>query len=172
MSLNDDDIKQIFRFMDASDFEELNLKTGDLHLIVSKRKGGCATPQAPTGTEAQTPPGQRPAQAAGPPEIGEAPEVVKPVPTRAPEPAIEEGLTPITAPTLGVFYQSPKPESPPFVQEGDLVEENDTVCIIEVMKLFNHIKAGVKGRVAKICADNGAMVEHGQLLFLIEPESN
>ena len=173
MSLTEDDVKQILRFMDASNFEELNLKTGDLHLIISKRKGGSNHPISLSLPEEQA---ASPLPAT-PSAVVVAMEsnAVATGPTQAPvatELPSHDGLTPISAPTLGVFYSGPKPDAPAFVEEGDLVEETDTVCIIEVMKLFNHIKAGVRGRVAKICADNGAMVEHGQLLFLIEPESN
>jgi len=52
---------------------------------------------------------------------------------------------------------------------GKFVEENDTICLIEVMKLFNAVKAGVKGRVTKICAENNQMVEYDQILFLVQP---
>jgi len=54
---------------------------------------------------------------------------------------------------------------------GKSVEANDPVCLIEVMKLFNAVKAGVKGRIVKICAENNQMVEYNQILFLIQPES-
>ncbi len=171
MSLNDDDIKQIFKFMDASDFEELNLKIGDLHLIVSKRKQDGSAARSFIASETQTQPSQPPLTATSVAIAAEAVDSQQPVEAKGPEP-VADGLISITAPTLGVFYRSAKPDAPAFVQEGDLVEETDTVCIIEVMKLFNHIKADVRGRVVKICADDGAMVEHGQLLFLIEPESN
>jgi biotin carboxyl carrier protein len=54
------------------------------------------------------------------------------------------------------------------VEEGRLVTEEDTVCIIEVMKLFNTVKAGVRGRIVKVCVDNSQMVEYQQTLFLVE----
>jgi acetyl-CoA carboxylase biotin carboxyl carrier protein len=80
-----------------------------------------------------------------------------------------EGLIPIKAPLLGIFYRAPKPGAPPFVEVGDHVTEEDTVCLVEVMKLFNTVKAGINGRIAKICAENSQMVEYNQILFLIDP---
>ncbi|MCX7720908.1 MAG: acetyl-CoA carboxylase biotin carboxyl carrier protein [Dictyoglomus thermophilum] len=83
----------------------------------------------------------------------------------------EEGVY-ITAPLVGVFYRSPAPGAPPFVEEGDLVEPGQTVCIIEAMKLMNEIKSHVRGKVKKILVDNGQAVEFGQKLFLIETDGN
>jgi biotin carboxyl carrier protein len=71
---------------------------------------------------------------------------------------------------LGVFYRSPKPEAPPFVEVGQFVGNDDVVCIVEVMKLFNMVRAGVRGRIAKICAENAQLVEYNQVLFLVEKE--
>ncbi|MCF8142296.1 MAG: acetyl-CoA carboxylase biotin carboxyl carrier protein [Deltaproteobacteria bacterium] len=80
----------------------------------------------------------------------------------------EEGYIPIRSPMLGTFYRAPKPGAPPFVEVGRWVSADDSVCIIEVMKLFNTVKANVRGRIAKICAENGQMVEYQQTLFLVE----
>ena len=73
---------------------------------------------------------------------------------------------------LGTFYRSPSPGAPPFVEVGSVVTEEDTLCIIEVMKLYSAIKASFRGRITKICAENGQMVEYNQLLFLIEPHTH
>jgi acetyl-CoA carboxylase biotin carboxyl carrier protein len=78
------------------------------------------------------------------------------------------GLIPIKAPLLGTFYRTPKPGAPPYVEVGSLVNEDDPVCIIEVMKLFNTVKAGIRGRISQICAEQGQMVEYHQTLFLVE----
>ncbi len=165
MSLHEDDIRQILKLIDESNFAEMDLKSGDLHLKVSKHLCAGAPPSASLPSQAE----ERPLAAPAPPAA------TLPAPAAAAPPmdsTESQGLLPIHAPTLGIFYRSPKPGAPPFVQEGDLIQDNDTVCIIEVMKLFNHIKAGLRGRVAKVCAENGAMVEHNQLLFLIQPAAN
>ncbi|MCX5910322.1 MAG: TRAP transporter large permease subunit, partial [Deltaproteobacteria bacterium] len=82
-----------------------------------------------------------------------------------------EGLVAIKAPMLGTFYRTPKPGAPPFVEVGAMVDKDDPVGIIEVMKLFNTVKAGVQGRIAQICAEQGQLVEYQQILFLIENKS-
>jgi acetyl-CoA carboxylase biotin carboxyl carrier protein len=70
---------------------------------------------------------------------------------------------------VGTFYRAPKPEAPPFVKEGDEVEVGQTVCLLEAMKLFNEIPCEIAGRVVRVLAENGAPVEYGQPLFLIDP---
>ena len=69
---------------------------------------------------------------------------------------------------LGVFYRSPSPGSPPFVDVGTRVESDTIVCIIEVMKMMNSVPAGVSGTIADIHAENAALVEYGQPLFSVE----
>jgi acetyl-CoA carboxylase biotin carboxyl carrier protein len=69
---------------------------------------------------------------------------------------------------VGTFYRAPKPDAPPFVNEGDPVEPGQTVCIVEAMKLFNEIQCEVRGRVARILVENGSPVEYGQPLMLVD----
>jgi acetyl-CoA carboxylase biotin carboxyl carrier protein len=88
----------------------------------------------------------------------------------APAPA-GTGYVPITAPMVGTFYRSPKPDAPPFVAEGDQVEVGQIVCILEAMKLFNEIPSDVAGRIARVMVENGAPVEFGQPLFLVDSSS-
>jgi acetyl-CoA carboxylase biotin carboxyl carrier protein len=70
---------------------------------------------------------------------------------------------------VGTFYRAPAPGAEPYVKEGDPIQKGTVLCIIEAMKLMNEIEAEVKGRVARILAENGQPVEFGQALFLIEP---
>jgi acetyl-CoA carboxylase biotin carboxyl carrier protein len=77
---------------------------------------------------------------------------------------------PVKAPVLGIFYRAPSPGATPFVEVGSQVTENDIVCTIEVMKVFNAVSAGVRGVVARVCVENGATVGYGETLFLIRPE--
>ena len=76
---------------------------------------------------------------------------------------------PITAPLLGTFYVAPEPGAPPFVQVGTAITEDTTVGLIEVMKVFNSVRANVKGTVTQVVAQNGQFVEYGQTLFLVKP---
>ncbi len=75
----------------------------------------------------------------------------------------------IKAPMVGTFYRAPSPDAEPYVKEGDIVNPDTVVCIIEAMKLFNEIKAEVKGKIVKVLVENGQPVEYGQPLFLVEP---
>ncbi|HLC40318.1 MAG TPA: acetyl-CoA carboxylase biotin carboxyl carrier protein [Methylomirabilota bacterium] len=79
------------------------------------------------------------------------------------------GLHTIEAPMVGTFYRAPAPDAPPFVKEGDLVKEGQTLCVIEAMKLMNEIEAKIGGRIVKIFVENSQPVEYGQPLFLVEP---
>jgi len=73
----------------------------------------------------------------------------------------------IQSPLLGTFYRSPKPGAPPFVDVGSVVEEDTTVAIIEVMKLMNTVRAGVRGVVTEVLAADGALVEFEQPLLRV-----
>jgi len=77
----------------------------------------------------------------------------------------------VRAPMLGVFYRSPEPGAPPFVQVGQTVAAKDTIGLIEVMKLFNQVPAGVHGRIVDIRVQDAAFVEHGQVLIVIETQA-
>jgi acetyl-CoA carboxylase biotin carboxyl carrier protein len=110
---------------------------------------------------------------------------VIPAPTAAPAPAvaakpaaaapaakpavIPEGMLPITAPLLGTFYVAPEPGAPPFVKVGQQITEDTTVGLIEVMKVFNSVRAGVKGTIVEVVAQNGQFIEFGQTLFIVKP---
>ncbi len=75
----------------------------------------------------------------------------------------------ITSPMVGTFYRAPDPSSSPFVEIDDAVKKNQTLCIIEAMKLMNEIESDVDGVVKKIYIENGKSVEYGQKLFAIQP---
>lgn len=75
----------------------------------------------------------------------------------------------ISAPMVGVFYRSPAPDAPPFVQAGDFIEEGQTVCIIEAMKLMNEVRSPLSGKLVQVLVENGEPVEFGQPLFILEP---
>ena len=75
----------------------------------------------------------------------------------------------IKAPMLGTFFRKPSPDEANYVEVGDVVEASDTLCLIEVMKLFNSVSAGKKVRVVDILAEDGQLVEYDQPLFVVEP---
>ena len=79
----------------------------------------------------------------------------------------DDGIETITSPMVGTFYTSPAPGEPAFVTVGDAIEENQTVCIVEAMKLMNEVVAKFAGKIEKILVEDGQPVEFGQPLFRV-----
>lgn len=75
--------------------------------------------------------------------------------------------TPVTTPMMGIFYSSPSPGSPAFCKEGDLVTAGQVVGLIEAMKVFNEITSPVAGKVVKLVAENGQLVQPGDALVIV-----
>ena len=86
------------------------------------------------------------------------------------EAAPADGLQPIVAPMLGIFYRAPAPGATPFVDVGARVDEATVVGLIEVMKMMNAVPAGVAGTIVEVCATNAEVVEYGAPLFRVEPD--
>lgn len=161
MDLTQDDVIRILRLIDEAPVGRVNLQLGDFKLEVTKGVGIRPAPaRAPTFAVGPTAP-------AALPPAEQQPTV--PVETTVAV-TIDENLPKITAPILGTFYRRPQPGAPPYVEEGSLVQEDTTVALIEVMKLFNPVKAGRSGRIRKVCVENGELVEYGQTLFLLGPK--
>ena len=76
----------------------------------------------------------------------------------------------LKSPMVGMFYQSPNPDAPPYVQEGDEVGNGQTMCIIEAMKIMNEIECDVPGHVVRVLVDNASPVEYNTPLFLLDPQ--
>ena len=81
----------------------------------------------------------------------------------------EDTIT-IKAPLVGTFYKSHKPDTPPFISEGDEIKEGQIICIIEAMKIFNEIESEYSGKVLKILVKDATPVEYDQDLLIISPE--
>ncbi len=182
MDLTEEDIIQILDLIDKSSFDYFQLRMGDLNLTVSRGDIDlsmapaivAAAAAAPAPAVAAATPEPAPA-AASEPAAAPAP-VAAPAPAAAPEPAAPappastEGLVPVHAPMVGTFYAAPEPSAPPFTEVGARVDEDATVGLIEVMKVFNSISAGVNGVIEQILVQNAQFVEYGQALFLIRPD--
>jgi acetyl-CoA carboxylase biotin carboxyl carrier protein len=144
-------VHALLEVFDRSDWLEMTVTIGADRLHVSRRQ---ATEHA---SEREVPASEE-----------AAPESVHAEPTHAtPEPLT--GML-IESPSVGLFWRSPSPGAPPFVDVGTRVAAEDTLAIVEVMKLMNHIVAPVAGTVRAILAENGARVEYGQPLFAVDPE--
>ena len=167
MELSEDDVLHILKLIDESKFDYFQLEVGDLKITVSKGEPiplSSSTVAAPQALNA----------APGPASKGSAPTVVpapeaQPAKAKPKTAAVPEGLLPITAPLLGTFYVAPEPGAPPFVKVGATITEDTTVGLIEVMKVFNSVRAGVNGTLVEVVAQNGQFVEYGQTLFLVKP---
>ena len=171
MTLTYADIAEIIKLIDASSCEEIILDLGEIRLSMRRKgAGGTAettvTPAA--SNEAGDGAGGPPPRSAATPDVAEA-DAPAPMDTGTAEQAPRDGLIEIRSPMVGTFYRAPSPTSPPFVEVGAEVADDDPLCLIEVMKLYTTISANGPGRVIEICAENAAMVSADEILFRIEP---
>jgi len=169
------EIKELLLLFDASSLAYFRWERGDERLVLRK------TPRASEATV--LPSGGGPAGVVSYPEVknrefweeegvasehGRPSELLEPSEITAEE--AFEGLESVRAPLVGTFYSRPEPTAPSFVRVGDRVTPDTVVCLIEAMKIFNEIKAGVHGIVHAVLAEDGQLVEYGQPLFLIRKE--
>lgn len=157
MDLSEEDVQKILKILDELDYGEIRLEMGDFKLHLQK------TPAAQASATRR----ERPPDAAAPAKGSDRP-VAQGAAAR-PIPAESSSLRAVRAPIAGVFYRAPAPGQAPFVSVGQRVSPDDTVCLLEVMKLFQSIPAGIAGRVAEVWVENGEAVEEGQALIGIEP---
>ncbi|MCS7300861.1 MAG: hypothetical protein NZ556_04825 [Fimbriimonadales bacterium] len=101
-------------------------------------------------------------------EVAPSPAVAVVHPPEAPA-AETPNWIPVESPMTGMFYRGPSPSEPPYVEEGDLVYEGQTIGLIEAMKVFNEIPAPMTGVVRRIVAQNATLVQQGEVLMLLEP---
>jgi len=167
-NLTEDEVLQILDLVEKSNFDFLELQLGDLKLTVSKSGVPIAGANAAPATVTVPGAAQGPASAAPAEEARtETPAVAAP---QSQPVTVKEGTVPIIAPMVGTFYATPEPGAPPFVKLGDSVDEETTVGLVEVMKVFNAVSSGAKGIIDEICVQSGEFVEHGQTLFLVRPQ--
>ncbi len=150
-------VKKLIELLDESGIAEIEITEGEESVRISRHSTGVAAP-APVYV---------PAPVAAPP------------PQAAPDPSAAAAATPVApaddsegfevnAPMVGTFYSSSSPGAAAFVQVGDHVNEGDTLCIIEAMKMMNQIDAEVSGNIKSVRVQNGDPVEYGQTLFVID----
>lgn len=144
-------VKKLIELLESSDVAEIEICEGDDSVRISRY----APNHVPTNFNPGNP-GFYPAETrnyAPTPAVQEKPE--------EPEGHITK------SPMVGTFYRAPSPTNPPFVEEGQIVQEGDTLCIIEAMKILNQITSDKSGKIAKILVESGSPVEYEQPLFVI-----
>lgn len=160
-----EDIQNIIKLIrEAENIAEFSLKYGDLEITLSRN----AFPRPASDLLASS--STRPAESSAG-DTSAKPTAIKGSDRERP-PAPEqskpdEGEIAIKAPMVGTFYRSPKPGTPPFVEEGSTVASDTIVCIIEVMKLMNSLHAEVDGVVTRILVQDAQPVEYGQPLMFV-----
>jgi acetyl-CoA carboxylase biotin carboxyl carrier protein len=151
MTLTAKDVAEIMRLLEESSFDTLSLEIDGVKLNLQR---GSAVPVRQT--------------AAAAPSAELHPQPVPSAPPKS-RPPFEPGLAEVISPLLGIFYRAPKPGEPPFVEVGSKVAEDTVIGIIEVMKLMNSVRAGARGEVVEILAENGALVEFDEILMRVRP---
>ena len=167
-NITSEDLSALIRAFEASEWKELALQTDEFRVFISRDQNTKGAPwqlprekvsDHPAQPESRDPKG-------GPP----AP-VDQSAPSQKVTPSLPEDCVIVAAPNLGIFYRSPKPGAPPYVELGTRVDEDTEICLIEVMKLFTPVQAGITGTIQHVCAEDGEMVDHGQPLFYIKPDA-
>lgn len=154
VSMNITDIETIVRILSQSDIAELELEQEGTRLHLVRRSGGQVVVQ--TGTQEHA--------------VSYAPAPTGAPTTGARKDEIPDSYVKVQSPIVGTFYRRPSPDSEPFAKEGDRVKKDDTLCIVEAMKLMNEIPAPCSGKIEKVCLTDGQVVEFGEVLFIINPE--
>ena len=142
-------LRRLIELMKEHDLSEIDLKEADHHVRIKRGGEFIATTAAPFALPAAR-------QTAAEPAL---------------QPAADARMLVIKSPMVGTFYKASGPDSAAFVKVGDRIGPEKTVCIVEAMKVFNEIPAGISGQVVAILVENGAAVEFGQPLIKVDPEA-
>ena len=154
--MNVEEIKELMALFNESNMTEFHLSNEEFEVQFSKREeypqvvSNAVAPVANVASSVEAAPVSVPSSA----ETQETPQVAT-------------DAKYITSPIVGVVYLQSSPDADPFVQVGKQITSNDTVCIIEAMKIMNEIKSDFNGEVVEVLVENGQMVDFGQKLFAI-----
>lgn len=143
-------VKKLIELLEESGIAEIEIREGEESVRIS-RYGAAMPVGMPAPSTLAAAPAPEPTATAEP----------------EPTPAMPEGHV-VKSPMVGTFYRAPAPGSKPFVDVGQRVEEGDTLCIIEAMKILNQIEADKAGAILAILVDNGEPVQYDEPLFVIE----
>lgn len=154
-------IENLLELIAKSEVNEVSIEEGDFKIKV-KKKADVEQPSMPVQYQMPAPAlqpagGQQPAPQQQQPAKEEGGE----------EESDETSGQVVKSPIVGTFYRSPSPDDDPFVKVGDQVEEGQTICIVEAMKIMNEIESDYSGEIKKILVDDAEPVEYDQPLFII-----
>ena len=153
------DIQNLIKFVSKSGVNEVKLEMEDVKITIRTGAGKTETTIV-----------QAPMTMAQPVQQASAVSEVEASPATISEEANDDSkYLVVKSPIIGTFYRRPSPDKPLFVEVGSTINEGDTVCIIEAMKLFNEIESEVSGKIVKILVDDATPVEFDQPLFLVDP---
>jgi len=155
-----EDLESIISEFEAGDLTTLEVRLGECQLFLARHRDA-----RPSWSDVGLPPPSPPTIEPDPGLVEAAAAVEFP---DAKSIDIPSGHAVVAAPSMGTFYRAEKPGAPPFVEVGSLVTEDTQLCLIEVMKLFSTVRAGVQGRIVRILVDDATMIRLGQPLFLID----
>ena len=155
--LTQEDVRTILKIIDEMGDRDVHLEIGELKVHVTRGGDAARAVSLPAEPTVAAAPTRAAADAAPPRRLHSVSEV----------PA---GHVAVRAPTMGTFYRAASPGARPFVEVGDAIGPDDTVCMFEVMKLFSSLQAGVAGAIAAVLVANESLVDQDQPLILIKPE--
>ena len=155
--MNSKEIQDIINFIKKTDLDDVSIETENYKIRVKKNLGSIS--------EKVIHKSESPLKIDSKEQVIQKEEVE--LKTEVEKPSSKNLI--IKSPMIGTFYQSPNPESNPFVSVGDKIKPGQTICIIEAMKLFNEIESEVSGKVVKILANDSSPVEFDQPLYEIDP---
>ena len=145
-------VKKLIELLEESGIDELEIKEGEESVRISRHGKQPAYAQ-PTYAPAPAPVAAAAAPAAAAAEAAPA--------------AAKLNGTVVRSPMVGTFYRAASPTSANFVEVGSTVKKGDILCIVEAMKMMNHIEAETSGTIESILVENGQPVEYDQPLFTI-----
>src|SRR4051794_21845236 len=148
-------IRHLVKLMKRYDLTAIDFIEGETKIRLRRRGTEQAAAPAPSAVPATPVAAGAPAPA---PRVEAAPQ----------PPAAPAGVV-IESPMVGTYYASSAPDAPPFVSVGSTVRPDTTVCVIEAMKVFTDIPAGIAGTITEVLVKNGQSVEFGQPMFRVNP---
>ena len=160
MPLSYQNVAEILKLIDSSNLDTVEIDIDGMHLIVRKgdkgQSNGSASAIVDTSDEPE--PIEDDDEIPGGEHVSVGATTVR-----------TDGAIEVRAPMMGTFYRAPSPSDPAYAEVGQTIQPGDALCLIEVMKLFTTLKAEQGGTIADIPAENGALVNQGDVLFVINP---